>query len=122
MSDTIFTKIINKEIPADILYEDELALAFKDISPQAPIHFLVIPKKPIATINDIGKEDREVVGHLSWVAAKVVSELGEAEQGFRTVMNCNEFGGQTVYRIHLHVLAGKPLGWPPYTDKLKELE
>ena len=114
MSETIFTKIINKEIPADIIYEDDLALAFKDINPQAPVHFLVIPKKPIATINDITEEDRAVVGHLSYVAAKVA-----AEQGYRTVMNCNEFGGQTVYHIHLHVLAGKPLGWPPYTEKLK---
>ncbi|WP_338516361.1 histidine triad nucleotide-binding protein [Alteromonas gracilis] len=120
MADTIFTKIINKEIPADILYEDELALAFKDINPQAPLHFLVIPKKAIATTNDIALEDREVVGHLSYVAAKVAAEHGFAEQGFRTVMNCNEFGGQTVYHIHLHVLAGKPLGWPPYTDNMKQ--
>lgn len=119
MSETIFTKIINREIPADIIYEDEIALAFNDINPQAPVHFLVIPKKPIATINDIGEGDREVVGHLSYVAAKLAAEKGFAEEGFRTVMNCNEFGGQTVYHIHLHVLAGKPLGWPPYTDKLK---
>ncbi|APE04919.1 MAG: histidine triad nucleotide-binding protein [Alteromonas sp.] len=120
MSETIFTKIINKEIPADILYEDDMALAFKDINPQAPVHFLVIPKKPIATVNDIQNEDREIVGHLSLVAAKVANDLGVAEQGFRTVMNCNEFGGQTVYHIHLHVLAGKPLGWPPYTEDMKK--
>jgi len=120
MSETIFTKIINKEIPADILYEDELALAFKDINPQAPVHFLVIPKKPIATINDITLQDREIVGHLSLVAAKIANDLGVAEQGFRTVMNCNEFGGQTVYHIHLHVLAGKPMGWPPYTENMKQ--
>lgn len=120
MSETIFTKIINKEIPADILYEDDMALAFKDINPQAPVHFLVIPKKPIATVNDIQNEDREVVGHLSLIAAKVANDLGVAEQGFRTVMNCNEFGGQTVYHIHLHVLAGKPLGWPPYTEDMKK--
>ncbi|BFT29181.1 histidine triad nucleotide-binding protein [Alteromonas sp. D210916BOD_24] len=120
MAETIFTKILNKEIPAEVLYEDDLALAFKDINPQAPLHFLVIPKKPIATINDITQDDRELVGHLSLVAAKVVAEHGLAEQGYRTVMNCNEFGGQTVYHIHLHVLAGKPLGWPPYTDKIKQ--
>lgn len=120
MAETIFTKIINKEIPADILYEDELALAFKDINPQAPVHFLVIPKKPIATINDITLQDREIVGHLSLVAAKIANDLGVAEQGFRTVMNCNEFGGQTVYHIHLHVLAGKPMGWPPYTENMKQ--
>jgi histidine triad (HIT) family protein len=122
VSDTIFTKIINKEIPAEVLYEDELALAFKDINPQAPIHFLVIPKKPIATINDIEEGDRELVGHLSWVAAKVAAELGTAEQGYRTVMNCNEYGGQTVYHIHLHVLGGRLMGWPPYTNKAKPLE
>lgn len=119
MPDTIFTKIINKEIPADILYEDELCLAFKDIQAQAPVHFLVIPKKPIATINDIQEEDKALVGHLFWVAKDIAAEQGVAEQGYRTVMNCNEYGGQSVYHIHLHVLAGKPLGWPPYTDKLK---
>lgn len=119
MSETIFTKIINREIPADIIYEDDLAIAFNDINPQAPVHFLVIPKKPIATINDIAEEDREVVGHLHLVAAKIAEEKGFAEEGFRVVMNCNKFGGQTVYHIHLHVLAGKPLGWPPYQEGLK---
>ena len=119
MSDTIFTHIINKSIPAEIIYEDELALAFKDINPQAPVHFLVIPKKPIKTINDIQLEDKSLVGHLSWVAAHIAQEQGFAEQGYRTVMNCNEYGGQTVYHIHLHVLAGKVLGWPPYQERLK---
>ncbi|MDU0354251.1 histidine triad nucleotide-binding protein [Paraglaciecola aquimarina] len=119
MSDTIFSKIINKEIPAEILYEDDLALAFKDINPQAPIHFLVIPKKPIATINDIQVEDKALVGHLYWVAATIAKEQGFAEDGYRAVMNCNEDGGQTVYHIHLHVLAGKALGWPPYQATLK---
>lgn len=122
MSETIFTKIINREIDAEILYEDEQALAFKDINPQAPVHFLVIPKKAIATINDITEQDKELVGHLSLVAAKVADEMGIAEEGYRTVMNCNEFGGQSVYHIHLHVLGGKLLGWPPYTDKPKNLE
>ena len=119
MSDTIFTKIINKEIPAEILYEDDLSLAFKDIQAQAPVHFLVIPKKPIATINDMAEEDKPLIGHLYWVAKQIAEELGVAEQGYRLVMNCNEYGGQSVYHIHLHVLAGKPLGWPPYTDRLK---
>jgi histidine triad (HIT) family protein len=119
MADTIFTKIINREIQADVIYEDDLALAFSDINPQAPIHFLVIPKKPIATINDIQVDDKELVGHLYWVASQVAQEKGFAEQGFRTVMNCNEYGGQTVYHIHLHVLAGKPLGWPPYQERMK---
>ena len=122
MAETIFDKIIDKSIPAEILYEDELALAFSDINPQAPVHFLVIPKKQIATINDITEAEREVVGHLYVVAAKLAAEKGFADQGYRAVMNCNEYGGQTVYHIHLHVLAGKPMGWPPYTDKMKPLE
>jgi histidine triad (HIT) family protein len=121
MSDTIFTKIINKEIPTDILYEDELALAFNDINPQAPIHFLVIPKKPITTMNDIQEEDKALVGHLYWVVAQLAEKLGFAEEGYRAVMNCNKNGGQTVYHIHLHVLAGKAMGWPPYQDKFKTL-
>ena len=116
---TIFDKIINKEIPADIIYENDKALAFKDINPQAPVHFLVIPKTPIATINDINEENAELVGHLYVVAAKVAKEMGFAEDGYRAVMNCNQNGGQTVYHIHLHVLAGKPLGWPPYQETLK---
>lgn len=120
MNETIFDKIIRKEIPAEIVYEDELALAFSDINPQAPVHFLVIPKKQIPTINDIQVEDKALVGHLYWVAAQITAKMGVAEQGFRTVMNCNEYGGQTVYHIHLHVLAGKPMGWPPYQNKLKQ--
>lgn len=119
MSETIFSKIINREIPADIVYEDELALAFKDINPQAPFHCLIIPKKAIATVNDIRKEDREIVGHLYYVAGEIAREHGFANEGYRVVMNCNEFGGQTVYHIHVHLLAGKPLGWPPYQEKLK---
>lgn len=120
MSDTtIFDKIINKEIPADIIYEDDLALAFKDINPQAPTHFLVIPKTRIVTMNDINESNAHLVGHLYVVAAKIAAELGFADNGYRAVMNCNEDGGQTVYHIHLHVLAGKPFGWPPYQDKLK---
>jgi histidine triad (HIT) family protein len=121
MSDTIFTKIINKEIPAEIIYEDELALAFNDINPQAPIHFLVIPKKPIISINDIEKGDKVLIGHLYWVAAQLAEKHGFAEEGYRAVMNCNKHGGQTVYHIHLHVLAGKAMGWPPYQDTLKTL-
>jgi len=94
-------------------------LCTQDLQQLLP-HFLVIPKKQIATVNDIAEEDREVVGHLSFVAAKIAKEQGFADQGFRTVMNCNEYGGQTVYHIHLHVLAGKPLGWPPYTENMKQ--
>ncbi|MFW5824625.1 MAG: histidine triad nucleotide-binding protein [Marinobacter sp.] len=120
MAETIFTKIINREIPADIVYEDDISLAFRDINPQAPVHLLIIPKKEIATINDIRKEDRELVGHLYWVAGELAREMGFAGDGYRTVMNCGENSGQTVFHIHLHLLAGKPLGWPPYTDRMKQ--
>ena len=116
---TIFDKIIDKSIPADILYEDDKALAFKDINPQAPVHFLVIPKVRIATANDITEDNAALVGHLYVVAAKIAKEMGFDSEGYRTVMNCNQDGGQTVYHIHLHVLAGKALGWPPYQDTLK---
>lgn len=119
MAETIFDKIINKEIPAEIVYEDDIALAFKDINPQAPIHLLIIPKKSIATINDIEEQDRETVGHLYFVAAKIAAQLGVADNGYRVVMNCNADGGQTVYHIHLHFLAGKAMGWPPYTNTMK---
>ncbi len=119
MAETIFDKIINKEIPADIVYEDDLALAFKDINPQAPTHLLIIPKQAIATINDITPNQASLVGHLFVVAAKIAEQNGFAKDGYRTVMNCNEHGGQTVYHIHLHLLAGKPLGWPPYQDIIK---
>ncbi|MFH6951765.1 histidine triad nucleotide-binding protein [Pseudoalteromonas sp. XMcav1-K] len=117
--ETLFTKIINREIPADIVYEDELSLAFKDINPQAPFHVLIIPKKPIATINDIALDDRELVGHLYYVAKQLAAEHGFSDEGYRVVMNCNKNAGQTVFHIHLHMLAGKMLGWPPYTDNAK---
>ncbi|MDX1801700.1 MAG: histidine triad nucleotide-binding protein [Marinobacter sp.] len=120
MPDTLFTKIINREIPADIVYEDDRSLAFKDINPQAPVHLLIIPKKAIATINDLEEDDRELVGHLFLVAKKLAGDMGFDEDGYRVVMNCNEQAGQTVFHIHLHLLAGKPLGWPPYTDRLKQ--
>lgn len=120
MAETIFTKIINREIPAEIIYEDDDVLAFNDINPQAPTHFLVIPKKPIATINDIAEEDSALVGKLYLAAATIAKQNGFAESGYRAVMNCNPDGGQTVYHIHLHVLAGKPMGWPPYQDTLKQ--
>ncbi|GAC15388.1 histidine triad nucleotide-binding protein [Aliiglaciecola lipolytica] len=120
MSDTIFTKIINREIPAEIIFETDQVLAFKDINPQAPVHFLVIPKKAIATINDLEPEDAEIVGQLYLAAAEIAKQEGFAENGYRAVMNCNPDGGQTVYHIHLHVLAGKPMGWPPYQNNLKQ--
>ncbi|MDN4503529.1 histidine triad nucleotide-binding protein [Alteromonadaceae bacterium BrNp21-10] len=116
---TIFSKIIDREIPADIVYEDDDVLAFSDVNPQAPVHLLIIPKKPIATVNDITPEDEKVVGHLFTVAAKIAADKGFAADGYRVVMNCNDDGGQTVYHLHLHLLAGKPLGWPPYQERIK---
>ncbi len=117
--ETIFTKIINREIPADIIYEDDHALAFKDINPQAPFHALIIPKQAIATINDVTEENSHLVGHLYVVAAKLAKQFNFSDDGFRVVMNCNEHGGQTVYHIHLHMLAGKEMGWPPYQNTKK---
>lgn len=119
MTDTIFTKIINKDIPADIVYEDDISLAFRDIQPQAPVHLLIIPKKPIVTINDMDEADKSLFGHLFFVAKTIAAQMGFAEDGYRVVMNCNAHGGQSVYHVHLHLLAGKPLGWPPYSDTLK---
>jgi len=117
--ETIFTKIINREIPADIIYEDENTLAFKDINPQAPFHALIIPKKAIATINDINPENSHLVGNLYVAAAKLAKQHNFADDGYRVVMNCNEHGGQTVYHIHLHMLGGKEMGWPPYQNTKK---
>ena len=113
MSDTIFSKIIAGEIDADIVYEDDVVLAFRDINPQAPTHVLVIPREPVATINDLQPDHAEVVGRMYLAAAKVARQEGIADSGYRTVMNCNADGGQTVYHIHLHVLGGRQLTWPP---------
>ncbi|UNM96691.1 histidine triad nucleotide-binding protein [Ignatzschineria rhizosphaerae] len=110
---TIFSKIIQKEIPAKIVYEDDEVLAFEDISPQAPVHILIIPKKEIPTLNHLQAEDAVLMGKLFLVAQKIAKEQGFAEQGYRTVFNCNEDGGQTVDHIHLHLLAGRSLTWPP---------
>ena len=110
---TIFSKIINKEIHADILFENDKILAFRDISPQAPVHFLVIPKKEIRTINDLNEEDKSLIGELFIVAKEIAKKEGISEKGYRTIFNCNEHGGQTVYHIHLHVLGGRQLEWPP---------
>ncbi|NEP12378.1 MAG: histidine triad nucleotide-binding protein [Symploca sp. SIO2C1] len=112
MSDTIFSKIINREIPAEIIYEDDLALAFKDISPQAPVHFLVIPKKPIPQISAAESEDQALLGHLL-LTAKLVAEQVGLGNGYRIVINNGADGGQTVYHLHLHILGGRQLQWPP---------
>ena len=110
--ETIFTKIINKEIPADIIYEDELALVFKDIQPQAPTHLLIIPKKPIPKLSDASPEDQELLGHLMLVAGEV-SRMLELDDTFRLVTNNGANAGQSVFHLHLHLLSGRPLTWPP---------
>lgn len=107
---TIFSKIIAKEIPADIVYEDELVLAFKDISPQAPVHILIVPKKEIATANDVTADDERALGRMFLAAAKIASEQGIAEDGYRLMINCNEHGGQEVFHLHMHLLGGRSLG------------
>lgn len=113
MSDTIFSKIIRKEIPAQIVYEDDEVLAFKDITPQAPVHVLFIPKRPIATLNDASESDAILLGQLMLKAAAYAKQNGFAENGYRVTMNCNSDGGQSVYHIHLHLLAGRQMEWPP---------
>ncbi|MCZ2722855.1 histidine triad nucleotide-binding protein [Marinomonas sp. 15G1-11] len=111
--DCLFCKIISKEIPATILFEDHDVIAFEDIMPQAPTHFLVIPKKHIATLNDIEDNDSNIIGKLPLVASKIAASKGVDQSGYRVTMNCNQDGGQTVYHIHMHVLAGRKMAWPP---------
>ncbi len=113
MERTIFSDIIDKKIPADIVYEDEEILAFKDINPQAPVHILIIPKKPIPTVNEIAFEDAELVGKLIYRAKEIAAKFGVAESGYRLVFNCNKDAGQEVYHIHLHLLGGRKFSWPP---------
>jgi len=112
-SNCLFCKILSGDIPADIVYESETVIAFRDINPQAPTHLLIIPRKHIATINDIVEEDEALVGSLYSAARQIAAAEGIAEDGFRAVMNCNEGAGQTVFHIHLHLLGGRPLTWPP---------
>ncbi len=113
MSDCLFCKIINGQIPAKIVHQDELSLGFLDIAPQAPTHALFVPRRHVASLNETTLEDRELLGHLVFVASKYARENGFAESGYRTVVNCNRDGGQTVFHIHLHLLGGRPMTWPP---------
>jgi histidine triad (HIT) family protein len=108
---TIFKKIIDREIPATIVYEDDRALAFRDIAPQAPVHILVVPKKEIAKVADLTEADRELAGHLLLVAAKVAAQ--EKLQDYRLVVNNGSGAGQAVFHLHVHILGGRPFGWPP---------
>ena len=113
MSNCLFCKIADKEIDSDIVYEDERVIAFNDINPQAPHHILIIPRRHIATLNDIDPEDSDLLGNLFLAARNIAQQLGVSENGYRVVMNCNRDAGQTVFHLHLHFLAGRPLHWPP---------
>jgi histidine triad (HIT) family protein len=113
MTDCLFCRIVQKEIPASVVYEDNDVLVFNDINPQAPLHALVIPKRHIATLNDLSPQDDAVVGQMVRRAAAVAGDKGYAARGFRTVFNTNAEAGQTVFHIHLHLLAGRGLTWPP---------
>lgn len=108
-----FCKIANGEMETDVVYEDDQVIAFRDINPQAPKHILIIPRKHIATINDAEPEDATLLGHIMLSAKKIALQEGDDENGYRVVMNCNRHGGQSVYHIHLHYLAGRQLSWPP---------
>lgn len=110
---TIFSQIINREIPADIVYEDESCLAFRDINPQAPVHVLLIPKKEIVSMADLEPGDEQILGHLMFKASEVASTLGLAETGYRLVVNTNQDAGQSVFHLHVHILGGRKLTWPP---------
>ena len=113
MADCLFCKIAAREIPGDIVHEDERLVAFSDISPQAPTHVLIIPRRHIATLNDLSPEDAGLVGSMVHLAARIAAARGQAKAGYRTVFNCNAAAGQTVFHIHLHLLAGRDLTWPP---------
>ena len=107
VEETIFSKIIRKEIPADIVYEDDTVLAFRDIAPQAPVHFLIIPKKLIPTVNDVAPEDEQTLGHMFVVAAQLARENGVDESGYRLCINCNSDGRQEVFHLHMHLMGGR---------------
>lgn len=113
MSECIFCKMLNGEIQPEVVYENEAVLAFKDINPQAPVHVLVIPRKHIPSLNDLEPEHDVLVGEMYLAAKRVAQLTGIAESGYRTVMNCGAEAGQTVFHLHLHVLGGRPMGWPP---------
>ena len=113
MSDCLFCKIVGGQIPASVVHETANVLAFEDVNPQAPIHLLIIPKKHIATANDLQAEDAAIIGEMYMVAKQIATEKGFADDGYRLVMNCNEKAGQTVFHIHLHMLAGRTMTWPP---------
>ena len=112
MTDSIFAKIIKKQIPADIVYEDDLCLAFRDMNPQAPVHVLLVPKKPLAMLTSAQEEDQALLGHLLLAAGTIARQL-KIDGAFRLVINNGEESGQSVFHVHLHILAGRPVRWPP---------
>ena len=113
MSDDLFLKIINREVPADIVYETDDVLGFRDINPQAPVHVLIIPKEHIRTMDDLNSSHSGVIGAMFLAAAEIARSEGLADEGYRVVMNCKQAGGQMVYHIHLHLLGGRQMHWPP---------
>ncbi len=113
MSDCLFCKIRDGEIPADLVYQNEEVLAFNDVNPQAPTHLLIIPKKHLSTVNDVKQEDEVMMGKLFSAAKQIAAEKGLSDDGYRLVVNCNEGAGQTVFHIHMHLLAGRAMTWPP---------
>jgi len=112
-TDCLFCKIVSGEIPAKIRYQDELVVVFEDISPQAPEHLLIVPRKHIPTTLDLTTADNQLIGHVYQIAGKMAHDYGFAEDGFRVVNNCNDAGGQTVWHVHFHLLGGRDLTWPP---------
>ncbi len=113
MEKCLFCKILDKQISAKIIYEDDIVLAFEDINPQAPVHILLIPKKHIETVSDINEEDKELAGYLFLIAGKIARNIKKLEEGFRIVINCKESAGQAVFHLHLHILGGRRMQWPP---------
>jgi len=111
--DCLFCKVVQGEVPAKIIYKDDLVIGFDDINPQAPIHKLIIPQKHISTLNDLTPEDNALVGHMAQTAKKLAKELKIDEDGYRLVINCNKGAGQTVFHIHAHLLGGRSMAWPP---------
>ncbi len=112
MADSLFTRIINGEIKGDFVHKDELCVAFRDVNPQAPVHVLIVPRKPIPKVADTTVDDQALLGHLMLVAAKIARDL-KVEKGFRLVVNNGEEAGQSVFHLHVHLLAGRPMSWPP---------
>ena len=113
MSDCIFCRIAAGQIPATMLYDDGEVLAFRDINPEAPVHLLIVPRRHISTLNDLNEADAALIGRLYLAGKQVAAELGVAERGYRTVINCNRDAGQIVFHVHMHLLAGREMGWPP---------